>query len=343
MRILIIGGTGLISTAITRDLLTRGEDVWMYNRGQTSTYSIPPEGAHVVAGDRQRYTAFEQQIADLGRFDCVIDMICYLPQDAESAVRAFSSRTDQYMFCSTVDVYRKPATRYPYAEDEPYGGLNAYSTNKVRCEQILRRAHEYGDLPVTIIRPGYTYGEGRSPANTWGLGSAYIDRLRKGKPVVVHGDGSSFWTACHRDDVGAAFANAAGNARTVGRAYHVPGETWMTWNDYHRIVAEAIGAAEPTLVHIPTDVLGAVAPARARISVENFQFSNIFDTSSARKDLDFADRVRWREGVRRMVRWLDDHDGIQNSDLDPFEDRLVDAWRRLGSDLVEAADSLERV
>lgn len=343
MRILLIGGTGLISTAITRDLLERGEQVWLYNRGQTNTYSTPPSAAHVLHGDRQQYAAFEQEMADAGPFDCVIDMIGYLPEDAYSAVRAFSGRAPQYIFCSTIDVYQKPATRYPYTEAEPHGGLNAYSSNKVLCEQILRRAHARGDLPLTIIRPAYTYGEGRSPVHTWGRTSGYLDRIRKGKPIVVHGDGSAFWTACHRDDVGRAFATAAGRSQTIGQSYHVPGEAWMTWNQYHRQVAQAMDAPEPELVHIPTDVLHRVAPERARISVENFQYSNIFDVTAARRDLDFADRVSWVEGVRGMVRWLDAHDAIDNSDLDPFEDRLVDAWTTFGAEMVRAVGPLDSV
>lgn len=186
-----------------------------------------PDAVHVLHGGRRDCPAFERQTADAGRFDCVADMIGYVPADTESAVRACSGRTDQYIFCSTINVYRKPATRYPsYTEDEPYGGLNAYSSNKVLCERILRQAHTRGDLPVTIIRPAYTYGEGRSPVNTFGRGSSYLDGIRKGKLVVVHGDGSGFWTACHRDDVGRAFATAAGRSCTLGQAYQVPGETW---------------------------------------------------------------------------------------------------------------------
>lgn len=328
MRILIIGGTGLISTGITRALHARGDDVTLFNRGRLDLYPMPA-GVRVLQGDRTDHAAFEARMAELGRWDCVIDMVGYRPEDGESAVRAFRGRTDQFLFCSTVDVYRKPATRYPYVEDEPYGGLNDYSRNKVTIERALRAAHERGDLPLTIIRPAYTYGEGRGPIHSFGGGTAYVDRIRKGKPIIVHGDGSSLWVACHRDDVAAAFAAAAGNPATLGRWYHATGEEWLTWNDYHRAAARALGAPEPELVHIPTDLLVRVAP-KARICAENFQFNNIFDNTAAQRDLGFRYAVPWEEGVRRMARWLDAHGKVEDSDLDPTEDRLIAAWQQLG-------------
>jgi len=334
MRILIIGGTGLISAPMTRFLLERGDEVTHYNRGKLDLYPAPPE-VRRVQGDHTNYPEFERQMAELGRFDCVIDMVGYQPEDAESVVRAFRGRTDHFIFCSTVDVYRKPANRYPVTEDEGYGGLNSYSINKVKQEQTLRAAHDRGELPVTIIRPAYTYGEGRGPVHSLGGSTTYLDRIRKGKPIVVHGDGSSFWTACYREDVARAFVAAAGHPHTFGKAYHTPGEEWMTWDSYHQRVAEAMGAPPPELVHIPSDLLGQVAPKKFAVVVENFQFNNIFDTSAARADLGFEYTVPWVEGARRMVAWLDEHGRIENSDEHQWEDRLIDAWRRLGSSMGE--------
>lgn len=340
MKILIIGGTGLISCSITRLFVERNDQVVLYNRGVSEQSDRqPPLGVQIIQGDRMNYPAFEQQMAEAGHFDCVIDMVNYLPADAESAVRAFRGRVGHFVFCSTVDVYRKPATRYPYTEAEPYGGLNAYSSNKVKCEQILLAAQHPTDFPLTIIRPAYTYGEGRGPIHTLGFKTTYLDRIRKGKPIVVHGDGSSLWVACHRDDVARAFVAAAGKATTMGKAYHTTGEEWLTWNQYHQAVAAAIGAPAPTLVHIPTDLLGQVAPRPAAIAVENFQFNNIFDNTAAHTDLDFRYNIAWAEGVQRMVAWLDKHGGIENSDQVSFEDQLVAAWQRCGHDMTAELQS----
>jgi nucleoside-diphosphate-sugar epimerase len=331
MKILIIGGTGLISVSITNILLERGEDVILFNRGLSSLTAHP--GAKVVHGDRTDYAAFEEQIAKLGHFDVVMDMVGYKPEDGESVARAFSGQVGQFIFCSTVDVYRKPASRYPIKENEPYGGLNTYSRNKVVIEKTLLEAQAHGAFPLTIIRPAYTYGESRGPVHTFGGSTTFLDRIRKGKPVVVHGDGSSFWTACHRDDVARAFVAACYKPSALGQKYHTPGEEWMTWNLYIQRVAEAMGAPEPRIVHIPTDILFEVAPKRAAIVVENFQFSNIFDTSAARADLNFRYTISWVEGVRRMVSWLDENNRIENSDLDTFDDRLISAWEQMGADI----------
>lgn len=331
MRVLIIGGTGLISTAITRFLVERGDDVTVYNRGRREAQA--PPGATLMLGDRTDYPAFEQQIAGAGTFDCAIDMVGYAPEDGESAVRAFGGRVGQLIFCSTVDVYQKPASRYPYTEAEGYGGLNAYSRNKVVIEKRLWQAFHNGAFPLTIIRPAATYGEGRGPISPLSGRNMYVDRLRKGKPIVVHGDGSSLWVSCSRDDVARAFVAAIGNERAVGRAYHAAGEEWLTWDTYHRQAAEAIGAPAPDIVHIPTDTLVRAAPKRAAIIAENFQFNNIFDNAAARADLGFRPTTSWMDGVRRMVAYLDEHGLVEKSDRDTLEDRLVDAWRRLGREL----------
>jgi len=285
VRILIIGGTGLISTPLTHFLLEQGDDVTLYNRGATP--SRVPAGTNMITGDRQQYMTFENQMHDTGYFDCVIDMVGYAPSDAESVVRAFKGRVGQFIFCSTVDVYRKPATRYPYTEAEPYGGLNDYSRNKVICEKTLLEAHVDGAFPVTIIRPAYTYGESRGVLYPVGSGGAYLDRICQGKPIIVHGDGSSLWVACHIDDVARAFVKAIGNTQTFGKSYHTTGEEWMTWDQYHQGVAEALGAPSPKFVHIPTDMLVKIAPERAVSVADNFQFNNIFDNTAAHRDLGF--------------------------------------------------------
>lgn len=327
MKVLIIGGTGLISTPLTRFLLERGDDVTLYNRGTTP--SRVPQDIKTLHGDRQDYGAFESQVRAVGTFDCVIDMVGYAPGDAESVVRAFSGRIGQFIFCSTVDVYRKPATRYPYTEMEPYGGLNTYSKNKVICEQILLAAHQRGDFPVTIIRPAYTYGESRGVLYPVGSGGAYLDRIRQGKPIIVHGDGSSLWVACHIDDVARAFVGAIGNIGAFGKVYHTAGEEWMTWNCYHEGVAAALGAPPPTLVHIPTDILVRLVPERAASVADNFQFNNIFDNTAAHEALGFRYTIPWQEGVKRAVSWLENNGkrGIP-ADAD-IDDQIIATWRRV--------------
>ena len=332
MRVLIVGGTGLISTAITRQLVARGDEVVLYNRGQHQA-DIPP--VQRIVGDRNDYAAFEAQIGEAERFDAVIDMVCFRPEQAESAIRAFRGRTAQYVFCSTVDVYTKPSPRYPVREDAPRAPSPnfPYAFDKGRCERLLEDAHARGDLAVTMIRPAWTYGEGGAILHTFGWGTYYLDRLRRGKPIIVHGDGTSLWVASHRDDVARGFVGALGNAEAYGTAYHVTGEEWLTWNAYHHLVAEVLDAPAPQLVHIPTDLLGGVAPRAAEWCVENFSHNNIFDNTAAHADLGFAYTVPFATGARRVIEWLEARDGFEDSDQYPFYDRIVEAWERLGSEM----------
>ncbi len=350
MKILILGGTGLISTQITQQLLARGDEVWHYNRGRRGIGfgGVAFEGAvRTLQGDRGQFATFETQMHDAPVFDCVMDMIGFLPAEAESAVRAFTGRTAHYIFCSTVDVYAHPhpAALLPYREDAPQYGRNSYAANKVLCESVLVAAHAAGALTVTVIRPAATYAEGAGILDSLRGRATHVDRLRKGKPIIVHGDGQSLWCSCHATDVARAFVNAAGNAATFGRAYHATGEEFVTWEQHHEIVAGAIGAPQPTFVHIPTSVLARVLPGAsvadaAHWTLTNFQFNNIFDNSAARADLGFRYTVPWRVGARRLVDWLDAHGRIANSDENDFDDRLIDAWRAATLELQSKTERL---
>lgn len=337
MKVLIIGGTGLISTAISRQLLAKDVSLTLFNRGQ-SAIRFPEGAVKIINGDRNQSHAFEAQMQQGESFDCVIDMICYTPEQAQSAVRAFQGRTQQFLFCSTVDVYSKPAHRYPIREDEPRMSASSYGQNKIQCEDVFREAHVRGDFAVTIIRPAMTYGEGGGIVDTWGWSTRIFDRLLKGKPILVHGDGTALWCACHVDDVAPAFVNAI-SANAYGKAYHVTGEEWMPWNHYYQAAAAAIDAPSPTFVHVPSHVIAHLAPERSIPLVTNFQGVSIYDNSAARMDLGFSYTISWIDGVRRTYQWLLDHHRIENSDDDPLDDQIIQAWEAAEADLVRAFQS----
>jgi nucleoside-diphosphate-sugar epimerase len=338
MKILIIGGTGLISTALTRQLSEKGHALSVYNRGQRDV-ELPP-GVTSLTGDRYQADAFVADMEKAGEFDCVIDMITYKPEEAQSLLRAFANRTGHLIVSSTIDVYAKPPVRYPITEDAPQLGIGDYARNKALCEQILMQSHQNHGTPVTIIRPAHTYGRGGHHRghviHSFGKGTSFLDRLRKGKPVIVHGDGSSLWTSCHLEDVARGFAGAVGNTATIGKTYHVTADEWLTWNRYHELVAEAMGAPKPEMVHIPTDLLARMAPNRAVLALENFQFNNIFDNSAAKRDLGFEYTVPFLDGMRDTLRWVEATHGFENSDEDPFYDTVIREWRRVSAELTGA-------
>ncbi|MFC7098870.1 NAD-dependent epimerase/dehydratase family protein [Halobaculum marinum] len=322
MNVLVIGGTGLISTGITRQLVDAGHDVTCFTRGQTET-DLPASVAF-VHGDRDDRDALETA-RDRVEPDCVIDMVCFDPEQAAAAVEVFDG-VDRYVFCSTVDVYHRPLPTNPVTEDAPTDPpVSEYGADKAACERVFAAA--YGDaFDVTTIRPWSTYGEGGPVLHTFGGGTYYLDRLREGKPIVVHGDGQSLWGPCHRDDVAAAFVAAIDTPAARGETYHVTSEEVITWNQYHHVVADALGAPEPELVHIPTDVLLAAAPERTQGLRDHFQFSTVFDNAKARRDLEFEYTVSFREGVERTIAHLDENDEIEPWDSED-DDAIVEAWR----------------
>ena len=252
MRVLVIGGTGMIGTAVSRQLLDRGDEVSIYTRGQTEVRLSPdsPNPATAgnsneptfITGNRQDHAAFEAQLLALPPFDAVIDMVAFRAEDAASVIRVCRGRTKRIVFCSTASVYAWPATRYPVTEAEPLNPGEPYGINKVACKSLLLDAHARGDVSATILRLAHTFGEGRAMLHPLGNRSAFISRLRAGKPIVVHGDGSSLWAACHVEDVARAFVAACNSDFAAGHAYNIAGTEWLTWNRYVQLCAEAAAA-----------------------------------------------------------------------------------------------------
>jgi nucleoside-diphosphate-sugar epimerase len=335
MKVLIIGGSGLISTGITARLLASGHEVWWFNRGRSA--SALAGQVRLIQGDRTDTGHFEARMADAGPWDCVIDMFCFIPEQAASAVRAFRGRTAHYVFCSTVDVYTKPAPRLPVVEaceQQPRSSF-PYAFNKAACERVLWAAHNAGDLAVTAIRPAHTYGDGCHVLHTFGFDTWIVDRIRRGMAVIVHGDGRSLWSSSHRDDVAGAFVSAALQpAVATGKAYHVTGEEWLTWDGYYERLAAALDVRCPRLVHIPSALLGQTLPQQAMWCVENFSYNNIFDNTAARRDLGFRYTIPVAEGFRRTVQWLLAHDLVQPAEACRYYDPLIQAWERLGDGMI---------
>lgn len=335
MNILIIGGTGLISTGITRQLLDKGHQVTHYNRGQTEDRNGDGR-VKKITGDRKDSAQFESQMKEAGPFDCVIDVYCFTGLEAESAVRAFRGRIGQYIQCSTIDVYQRPADRYPLLENERQKVNNAYGAGKIDCERVFLEAHRRGDFPVTILRPSFTYGEGRRFVSATGWGTEFLDRLRKGKPVIAFGDGSCLLAPCHRDDVARAFVNAVANQKTHGKCYHVPSPEAHTWNQYYEIIAEALDAPKPKIVHIPTDILYKVVPEEfGMLILTNFQFNTVYDISAAKADLDFQYTIPFRVGARRVVNWLKEHNMIEDCEKHPLVDQILSRWEKATSQFLK--------
>jgi len=334
MKVLIVGGTGLISTGIVKALSARGAALTVFNRGRTDDRL--GAGVRHLAGDRNDFPAFETAVAAAGPWDVVIDMICFRPDQAESDVRAFAGRCGHFIFCSTVCTYGNTQTVVPTLETTPQAPHSAYGRDKVACEQVFLRAHAARKMPVTIFRPSHTYGPGGNVINNLGWEPTFVDRLRQGRPIIVSGDGHGLWQSAYSEDVGAGFAGAAGNSACFGEAYNIVGDEVVTWDDYTRRTAAAIGAPPPRIVHVPTDLLLAIDRPRYSALEEIFRFHGVYSSAKLKHVVPaYRSATPYEEGVRRTVAWMDRHGKVAPAESDPFEDRLVAAWEKCAQDLVK--------
>ena len=329
MDVLFLGGTGLISTAIARKLLERGHRVTCFNRGRSQSRLPESPRLEIVHGDRSDRAAFESAFADR-RFDVVVDMIAFHPDDTASAIRAFAGRCGQFIHCSTVCVYSGPPTTIPTPETEPYHSIGGYGKNKAAIEELLLAEHARSGFPATILRPSHSYGEGASlirPFGAWDSFATFADRLRKGKPVIVPGDGVGLWASCHVDDVAEGFIAVMGQEAALGQCFNITGEENMTWNDYHAQVADVVGGIFRP-VHIPMDILTALArPEWTGGMREIFAWPSIFTVDKI-KALGYPGQtISWREGARRTITWMEANGKLADESADGgYEDRLIAAW-----------------
>jgi nucleoside-diphosphate-sugar epimerase len=323
VKVLCLGGTGVISTAVCKRLIASGHEVTAFNRGRTPSRVGP--GLAQIHGDRSDRAAFEAAFSG-SRFDAVIDMLCFDAGDAESALRAFSGRVGRYLHCSSIAVYGGELAETPAVEDQPLRPVSDYGRGKLAAEEVFFRAFADKGFPVTVLRPAWLYGDGGTILHSLGWTTTFIDRLRKGRAVVVHGDGESLWSACHVDDAAPAFAAALEHPAAPGRAYTIAADRALTFNRYVRGVAQALGR-DAELVHIPTDVLRRLAPRRAELCADVFRFNCLFDNRRSKSELGFAQSIDWVEGARRTIAWLERAGRIEPCERDPFDDRLIAAWR----------------
>jgi nucleoside-diphosphate-sugar epimerase len=335
MNVLIIGGTGLISTGIVKALQERGAEITVFNRGRTDDRL--GGGVRRLGGDRREFSAFESAMAAAGPWDVVIDMICFRPDEAESDLRAFVGRCGHFIFCSTVCTYGNTQTILPTSESTPQAPVSDYGRGKLACEQLFLLAHAAGKFPITIIRPSHTFGPGGGIINNLNTDPAFLARLRAGRPVIVSGDGHGLWQSAYADDVGRGFAHAAANPRCFGEAYNAVADEVVTWDQYVQRTAAAIGAPAPRLVHLPTDFLLAVDPQRYVLLNEIFRFHGVYANAKLKRDVpEFRLATPFEEGVRRTVAWLDRHRPAPALEAETPEDRLIAAWDKFAASMPRA-------
>jgi len=311
MKVLFIGGTGFISTSVSMMAVNKGFDLYLLNRGQRQP-RVP--GCHSLAADIQKPADVRAALRD-ERFDVVVDWIAYTPEHIERDLALFGGKIEQYIFISSASVYQKPPTDYLITESTPLQNpFWEYSRNKIACEERLVRACREEGFPITIVRPSLTY-DPQFPIAIGGWGCYTLaDRLKKGRPIIVHGDGSSLWVVTHAEDFARGFVGLIGNGQALGHAFHITSDEVLTWDQIYRTIAEALGV-EANIVHVASDFIARVAPGFVGSLLGDKTWSVVFDNTKIKRFVPgFQAVIPFREGVRRTVAWFDADDGRKRVD-----------------------------
>ncbi len=328
MKILFIGGTGTISMAITKLLAEQGHELWLLNRG--SRNNGLPENVRTITADINNEEDTAKKLEGMS-FDCVGEFIGFVPQQLERDYRLFKDKTKQFIYISSASAYKKPPEGYVITEETPLENPYwEYSRNKKACEDYLMKLCREEGFPVTIVRPSHTYDERSVPLGVHGNGGSWqvVKRIKEGKPVIIHGDGSSLWTITHNSDFAKAYAGLVGNPRAIGEAFHITTDESLPWNDIYKAIADALGVplkpyyvASQTLADMSDyDFVGSLIGDKSN--------SVVFDNSKVKALVpEFKCTVTAREGIRRTVEYILEHPEYQNEDkeFDSWCDRVIAA------------------
>lgn len=329
MKILLIGGTGTISSAITRQLAEGGHELWLLNRGNRKN-EVPANVRQVICDINDEAEVMRQTGAEV--FDAVCEFIGFLPSQVERDIRLFTGRTRQYVYISSASAYNKPAASHVITEGttlaNPYW---EYSRNKIACEELLMRTYREAGFPVTIVRPSHTYCERGVPVSVHGPKGSWqvLKRMMEGKPVLVQGDGNSFWTLTWNEDFARGFIGLLGNPKAIGEAFQIMSDEQLTWNQVYQSVANALGVTFKPY-YVSSEFLAAVSPKAYDFTgnlLGDKSVTVVFDCTKLKRAVPgFCATTRFDEGVRRCVAYLQSHPELQEEDpeFDAWCDRVIE-------------------
>ncbi|NEM92442.1 NAD-dependent epimerase/dehydratase family protein [Galbitalea soli] len=326
LRALFIGGNGIISSSISRLAVERGVDLTLLNRGVES--SRPPiDGARSLVGDAGDAESLAAAIGS-AEYDVVVNFRNFLPSQTVADIDLFSGRVGQYVFISSASAYQKPVAHLPITESTPLRNpWWQYSRDKIASEDLLVQAYRERGFPATIVRPSHTYDRTLIPMDG---GWTIIDRMRRGLPVVVHGDGTSLWTLTHTRDFAKAFIGLLGHPAAVGDTFQITSDDVLTWDAIYRTMARAAGVAEPELVHVASETIAAAIPDWGPGLLGDKAHSVVFDNSKVKRLVpDYVASIPFAAGAREIVEWYDEDASrrVVDADVDAAIDGLV-AWAR---------------
>jgi nucleoside-diphosphate-sugar epimerase len=322
-RVLFIGGKGIISTAAGRVAVERGMNLTLLNRGKDTTRAVA-DGVRQIVGDATDPASMRAAVGS-DEYDVVVNFHSFTPDQARADVELFTGRTGHYVYISSASAYQKPVERLPITESTPLRNPYwQYSRDKIASEDVLTAAYRESAFPVTVVRPSHTYDETALPlVGDW----TAVDRIRRGKPVIVPGDGTSLWTLTHTRDFARAFVGLLGNSRAIGDAIHITSDESLTWNQITQLIGRAAGR-EPVLAHIASEAIGRALPDIGPGLVGDKANSVIFDNSKIKSLVPgWQATIPYREGVLEVIDWFDADESRREIDpeLDAAFGRLIAA------------------
>jgi len=331
MKALFIGGTGTISTEISKLCVKKGWELTLLNRGNSS--ARVPEGARVLCADIHDEEAVRKVLGD-ETFDVVAEFIAFTTEDVERDIRLFSGRTQQYFFISSASAYQSPLSSPWITEGTPlYNPYWKYSRNKIACEDVLMRAYRCDGFPVTIVRPSHTYCERSVPVALHGSKGSFqiLERIRQGKKVIVPGDGSTLWTMTHSRDFAVAFVGLMGNIHALGEVFHITSDESVTWNQAHEAIGRALGV-KPKLVHIASETLGMLNPEWVGALIGDKSNTVLFDNTKIKRAVpEYHATTRFDQGAREAVEYIYSHPECQTPDpeFDEWCDKVIEIYEKM--------------
>lgn len=338
MKALFIGGTGTISMGITKQLAENKDwELYLFNRG--SRTEELPENIKVINGDINNEAEAEKLLGDL-RFDTVCDFIGFVPSQLERDCRLFKDRTKQFMYISSASAYQKPLSDYRITEGTPLANPYwEYSRNKIACEDFLMKMYRENGFPVTIIRPSHTYDERSVPLGVHGDKGSWqvVKRMLEGKPVIIHGDGTSLWTMTHNSDFAKAFIGLMGNTHAIGESFQITSDETVTWNQIYKAIADALGV-ELKPYYVTSDFLDAVGKYDFKGSLIGDKANSVvFDNSKLKKAVPgFTATVRFDQGVRKAIDFVlsNKEYQVEDKEFDEWCDKVINALENAKKDIL---------
>lgn len=315
MRVLFIGGTGIISSACSATALQRGMEVYLLCRGQSPR--PVPKGAIRLDADARDPQSVRSALGAM-RFDAVADFISFVPAHIDANLSLFEERTRQYIFISSASAYKKPVDNWPITESTPlHNPYWQYSRDKIACEETLMRAYRERGFPVTIVRPSHTYDRTLLPFDPYQCGYTVLRRLKEGRPIVVHGDGTTLWVLTHHLDFAKAFVGLVGCEAALGEAFHITSDEVLTWNAIFKTVARAADV-DARLVHVPSQAIARNHADWGAGLLGDKAHSVFFDNSKVKRFVPgFTATIPFRQGAREIVDFFE-----ENPEFEPFNPRM---------------------